>query len=125
MLGVLSVLVSSCRNPGGAKLEGTWLLDSVRPDGVTFHSVVEVSSDGRHICETRAFTNSMLAYTVTSEGTIQIKDGYLIETITKHSEPHVSVPWTNRARIVSLDKRRIVAHDDANSVEMLWKKEPE
>ena len=123
ILSALTVLLASCRHQGGAKLEGTWLLDSVRPDGVAIHSVIRVSSEGRHTCQTSAYTNSVLAFTVTSEGTFQIQDGYVVEAITKHSEPTVSVPWTNRARIVSFDKRKIVARDDAHDVQMVWTKE--
>ena len=123
ILSALAVLLSSCRHPSGAKLEGTWLLDGVSPDGVTFHSVIKVSPDGRHSCQTSAYTNSALAYTVTTEGTLQIEDGYLIETITKHSGHHVSVPRTDRARIITFDKRKIVARGDTNSVEEVWRKE--
>ena len=123
ILSALAVLLSACRHPGGAKLAGTWRLDSVGPDGVTFHSVLRVSPDGRHSCQTSAYTNSALAFTVITEGTLQIKDGYLIETVTKHNEHPVSVPRTDRARIITFDRRKMVVRNDTNSVEVVWRKE--
>ena len=122
ILALLSLL-TGCHRESNAKLAGTWLLDRVRPDGVKIHSAITIASSGRYSCQTSAFTNSSLAFAVQSEGTFQIKDRYLIDTVTRHSEPTVPIPTVFRARIIRFDDRELVAHDDTNSADVVFRKE--
>ena len=120
ILALAAVLTGCHRSP---KFEGTWVLDRVRPDGVKIHSVSKIAPDGKYLTQTSAFTNSVLAFAVKSEGTFEINDGYLIDTMTKHSEPTVPLPSVFRARIIRFDERELVAHDDANSADVVFRKE--
>ena len=42
------------------------------------------------------------------EGTLEVRDGFVIDTMTKHSQTNAPVPVTNRQRIVRMDSREMV-----------------
>jgi hypothetical protein len=120
ILALVALLTSCHRIP---KFEGSWVLDRTRPDGLKIHSVTTIAPDGKYSTQTTAFTNSVLAFAVKSEGTFEIKEGYLIDTMTKHSEPTVPLPSVFRARIIRFDGRELVARDDANAADVVFRKE--
>jgi hypothetical protein len=85
--------------------------------------VATIAANSSYSAQTSAFTNSVLAFVVKSEGTFEIKNGYLTDTMTKHSEPATPVPSVFRARIIRFDGRELVAHDDANAADVVFRKE--
>ena len=124
-LGVLSVGCSpKTGNQSTPSLQGTWLLD--RPGeginaGVTLHTTTKVDSEGRYTCETVA-TNSKRAVRFSLEGVWQIKDGYLVDTVIKHSDTNFTVPVTFRARIAHFSDHELEIYDEANSVHTVFRK---
>ena len=130
-LCAVSLLLTCCSHKRArqpvSKLEGTWLLDRVGTGvnlGVTLHTATTVDSLGRYSCATTA-TSSNRVTRFTLEGTWQVKDGYLIDTLTKHSDPTFVVPWTVRARIVRLTDQELAIHDEEHSVEAVFRRAKE
>jgi hypothetical protein len=62
------LLIGCHRTP---KFEGTWVLDRLRPDGVQIHSVATIAPDGKYSTQTSAYTNSVLVFAVTLEGSFE------------------------------------------------------
>jgi hypothetical protein len=123
--GLLSVGCSpKTGNQLTPSLQGTWLLDRVGEGinaGVTLHTTTKVDSDGRYACETVA-TNPNRAVRFSLEGVWQIKDGYLDDTVIKHSDTNFTVPATFRARIVRFTDHELEIYDEANSVHTVFRK---
>ena len=127
LLAVCLLLIGCGRNSGlrpAPSSQGTWQLDRAGTGmnlGVQLHTTTMVDSDGRYSCETVA-TGSNRVVRFTLEGTWQIKDGYLIDTVTRHSDTNIAVPWTNRARIVRITDQELAIHDEANSADAIFRK---
>ena len=94
-------------------LAGTWVVDTgsftVRPD---FSYVGQ-------------FTNSTAGKIVTNEGTFQVRDGFLIDTMTKSSGAHAHVPYITRLRIVRADAHQMVIdeNDDSGDIKIVLRKD--
>jgi hypothetical protein len=90
-------------------LPGTWVTDfgsfTVRPDG---------SYIGWH-------TNSTSGV-VTNEGTFQIRDGFLINTVTKSSRTNAHVPYVGYLRTIQANDGEIVL-DEGGGVEDVLRKD--
>jgi hypothetical protein len=76
-------------------------------DSNHFTSVATIASDGSY---TARYTNVGPAWVNEGfiEGTQQIKDGYLIDTMTKHSNTNAVLPVILRARIIQFDDHQLV-----------------
>jgi len=89
-------------------LAGTWVMDfgsfTVHPDG---------SYVGWHTNATSGI--------VTNEGIFQVRDGYLIHTMTKTSRTNAHVPYVSRERIIRADVREMVIDD--GGVELVLRKD--
>jgi len=128
---VFCILLTGCdrdsnSQPAG-RLQGTWLLDRLGTGinlGVKLHTTTKVDSDGRYSCESVA-TSSNRVVRFICEGTWQIKDGYLIDTVTNHSDTNIVVPWIVRARIVQITDQELAIHDETNSVDAIFRKAKE
>ena len=82
---------------------GLWILVSytvtVRPD-FSYVGQIAYSADSQ---------------TVTNEGTFQVRDGFLIDTKTKSSDPHAQVPLITRLRIVRADAHQLICNENDDS----------
>jgi hypothetical protein len=103
------------------KLPGTWSVDFIRSNGNRFESTIVVSSNGNYICEI-ADTRSNDVRFIDIEGTLQVKDGFLIDIITKHSMVTNGHPWTNREQIVRMNDRELVVKVEGTSFESIYRK---
>jgi hypothetical protein len=124
LLIAVCFLLSSCDRSDArlhAKLQGTWILDRTRPDG-SIHTRTVIHSDGAYTCQTVARDNSNHVYKFELEGTFETRDGYLIDTVRKHTDTNFPVPTVFRARIISMTDRELVIHDEANSVDGVFEK---
>jgi len=101
----LCLLLSACKQQlsGDANLQkqltGTW---SSWWGGGSLTNVTTVSADG-HYSRIGVGTNGMVL--ARCEGVLKVQDGCLVDTMTKHSEPNVPLPYTNRAAIVRAGDR--------------------
>jgi len=95
-------------------LAGAWTLDgsssyTARPDG-TF---------------VRVFTNFNTGRVVTNEGTFQVKDGFIFETVTKSSRTNTHVPITSHSWIIRAEANQIVVidGDPGGNVQHIFRRE--
>lgn len=89
------------------KLSGRWVFDAKFATGHVIHGTTTLAPDGRYFTELDLGRTNGLRI-VNMEGTFHVTDGFLIEAVTKHSQTNVSVPYTNRSRIIRIDDRELV-----------------
>jgi len=99
-------------------LPGTWHSD-VAPQT---ESKFMVSANGDFECKTtfQGDTNGM--QTIELEGTFQVKDGILIETVTKSSQTNAHVPFVSRARVIQADDHEMVISPLNRTNRIVWEK---
>jgi len=105
----------------GRNLQGTWVLKRVGADG-SFHSQITITTNGNYVCQNIQRDNSNHVYTFQLKGTFQLSDGYLIDTVTNHSDTNFAVPSVFRAKIVRISDGELVVHDETNSVDAVFRK---
>ena len=84
-----------------SKLTGTWVFDF--DDNV--QSVITVAPNGSYVCHVEGLTNGRV---VKLEGTMQIKDGFVIDLCTNDSQTNAAVPRTMRGRIIRMNDHEMV-----------------
>jgi hypothetical protein len=87
---------------------GTWLYEVDKPNGWHFESKTSVASDGRYICHGVTMGTNQIPLAFEIEGTLEVREGFVIDTMTKSSETNAPVPVTHRQRIVRMDGREMV-----------------
>jgi hypothetical protein len=98
------------------KLVGGW----VAKDKDGLHNVTTIHSDSGFTCSVTPEDNMGLLYYF--KGTLQIKNGILIETITNHSDTNVHLPFISRMNLVSLKNNNFVVKVDGTTNELVfWK----
>ena len=89
-------------------------------DSEGLHDVRDIRSDGSFTVSVIPANNWGLLYHF--EGTLQIKNGNLIETITNHSDTNVHVPFTLREQIVHINDNRFIVRTNGTTNELIfWK----
>ena len=76
-------------------LPGTW--------SMSFGSMT-VQPDGSYVLQ---FTVSPTSGLVTNEGTFQVRDGFLIDTVTKSYRTNAQVPYVTHTRIIQANAREM------------------
>jgi RNA polymerase sigma factor (sigma-70 family) len=92
------------------ELPGTWT--ETGADGVI--KTITINSDGHTTMKISGHSSG------SSEGTCQVKNGFLIATITKSSQL-IRLPLTESVRIIRMDDRELVVQGDQNS-QVVYKK---
>jgi hypothetical protein len=118
-LSFLSVilLLTGCNRHSDAAIPkemlGTWVAEGVYPQAGGFKSTMTIAPNGGYTCHlvSHNASNATRAYEI--EGAFQIKDGVLIDTMTKHSQTNAPVPTTFHEGIVRMDRREMVLSDDS------------
>jgi hypothetical protein len=125
---LLSQLSCSKRNPAptGASLQrqlaGTWITERTPFPVANFQCTTIIDSDGNY--EVRGQTPiSNILHPFQLRGIFQIKDGWLIDTMTSHSDLTNSeqLPYVNKYQIVKLSDSELVLKYPAG--EVLYRKE--
>ena len=52
---------------------------------------------------------------VTNEGNLEVRDGFLIDTVTRSSRTNTRVPYVKRARIIQADDRELIIDNGGKS----------
>ena len=89
-------------------LPGTWVFEARYASGSSARSTVEVAQDASYVGTTFLPGRTNGPRSIRQEGTWRVKDGVLIDTITKDSQTNAPTPNTNYARIVSIDDQKLV-----------------
>ena len=98
-----------------SRLAGTWVVDM----GGNVQQVIATALNGSYVCQLVGLTNGGIRRL---EGTVQIKNGFLIDLCTYDSQTNAGVPRTNSARIVRMNDHEMVLHRDENSSETVVRK---
>jgi hypothetical protein len=105
------LLATACKREevsGDAKMQkmlaGVWTAD-LEIGGI---SDVTVAQDGRYFCTLTVPGRTNEPRIFNSEGTFRVHEGNLIDTMTRYNRTNRSVPLTNRAQIVRLDRHELV-----------------
>jgi len=105
---VVSLLLTGCGRRDARlqqALTGTWVVDL----GNNIRSVNIIGANTGFAAQVTGFTNGSV---VRIEGTFRVRNGELIETVTKDSQPNEKVPFVVRGHIIHLDDRELVARWD-------------
>lgn len=95
------------------ELLGTWVTEGVYPQAGGFKSTLTVAPNGGYACHVVSHNASNATRAFEIEGTLQVKDGVLSDTMTKHSQTNAPVPITFHYRIVRMDRREMVLSDES------------
>lgn len=121
LLLALTATLAGCKRPASSLSAGTWKCDLDDPRGGHFRSTVILDSQGRYVCNGSVPTSSgVRAFTV--EGTMKIDGGFIVDTMTKHSNTNAQLPHTSRAKIIRLSEGEIVAKWEGTEAESTMRK---
>ena len=89
------------------RLPGTWIFErDLRV--IHFRSVTTVASNGSYVSQITVTKSNSTPDTLSLQGTWQVKDGFLVDTITNDSDKTVRLPYTKSERILRADERELV-----------------
>jgi hypothetical protein len=112
----LVFVLAGCSRRGDARLQedltGTWVATGSNANGGGFKSTVDISPNGNYLCQLVGSSKSGQNQTNSLEGNFMIRDGEVIDTVTKRDSIHETVPNSTRARIIRIDGREMVLHWD-------------
>ncbi len=121
---VLIATVAGCKHEqrfASSLSAGTWACELDYPSGGHYQSTMMLDSEGHYVCHgSVANTNGAQVFTI--EGTMKIEEGFVVDTMTKHSNPNASLPHTSRAKIIRQSEREMVAKWEGAEVESTMRK---
>ena len=133
---ILIVLLTACKKhnefkPANSEAElqqqlaGTWKTERDFTNGGSFQSTVMIAPNGAYVGGITNFgRKSFKTYHV--EGTWEIKDGFLTDTLTNHSDTNARPPFVSSERIIRFSTNELVVQFESgpsNSIEAVFKKE--
>jgi hypothetical protein len=80
-----------------------------------------LDSEGHYVCH-GSVTSTNGTRTFTIEGTMKIEEGFVVDTMTSHSNTNAPLPYTSRAKIIRQSEREIVAKWEGAEVESTIRK---
>lgn len=107
------------------RLVGTWKHSEDFTNGSTFESTVTVAANGTYVCDMAKFSRTLYR-AIHIEGQWEIKDGFLIDTMTLNtSVTNGHLPIVSQNKIIRFDTDDLVVRDTASSAfdEMAYHKE--
>jgi len=124
-LFVLVFLLTACNHRSDAavrrNLPGAWHFDlsSTADGGGT--STFTIATNGDFVCQTVVASGIP---TIELAGTFQVADGYLIETVSRSTQPKARVPFVSRAQIIQADAQEMIVSFDGTNKIVLKKATP-
>ena len=109
---ILCLLLTACGRSDARiqkQVTGMWLVDI----GKNVRSLNVIRPDGGFAAKVAGFTNGSV---VTIEGTFLVKNGALVETVTKSSQPDEKVPFVVHGKIISLTPQEMITQWDTQPV---------
>jgi hypothetical protein len=89
------------------KVAGTWIVDSQSPKGISIKGTVTILADKRFISRATVTIGDQ-KQEIGYEGRWEVKDGFLIETITKSNTKMAPVGDTTRDKIIRVNNEELV-----------------
>ena len=125
LLLVSTVMLAGCKREQGSSSPlsaGTWACELDYPSGGHYHSTITLDSEGRYVCNgSVTSTNGIRTFTVA--GIMKMEEGFVVDTMTKHSNTNAKLPYTSRAKIIRQSEREIVAKWEGAEVESTMRRE--
>jgi hypothetical protein len=87
-------------------LTGAWHVVPFLPGGDSGSKIIYTISPNGDFTRQGIFTNGLHSFDMS--GTLQVQDGYLIETVTNSSQKRVHIPRVSREKIIRADDREVV-----------------
>jgi hypothetical protein len=101
-------------------LQGAWHADFSRTPDSGSRSTFTIAANGDFV---REGVDSHGAPLNRLAGTIQITDGFLIETVTNTTQPNTTVPYVLRARIIHADDKELIFRFGGARVDSILRKD--
>jgi hypothetical protein len=104
------------------KLAGIWKTTRIP---AVYQSTVTVASNGIYVCDVTDFSR-VPSKSDHLEGQWEIKDGFLIDTVTNSSATNIQLPMVLRAKIIQFNGDKLVLHVEharSNLEEVVFEKE--
>ena len=121
LLLALAAVLAGCKRPVSALSAGTWKCEQAYPSGGRFQSTVILDSQGHYVCNGSITTsNGVRPFTI--EGTMKVDDGFIVDTMTKHTNTNAPLPHTWRAKIIRLSEDEVVAKWEGAPAETTMRK---
>ena len=109
---ILCLLLTACGRSDARiqkQMTGMWAVDI----GNNVRSLNVIRPDGRFAAKITGFTNGSV---VMIEGTFLVKNGGLVETVTKSSQKDEKVPFVVHGKIISLTPHEMITQWDTQPV---------
>jgi hypothetical protein len=115
-IGLLALGCNKQTAPTQNKLVGTWVFETNNPNGEKFTSTITVGADGLYVGHITSLEHSNTLREFDLEGTWQIKDGVLIDIMTKHSgTTNENLKIGSRAQIIQFNQQQLIVRSLDNS----------
>src|ERR1041385_8332911 len=111
LLLALTVTLAGCKRQHGSASRltaGTWKCELDYPSEGHYQSTMTLDSEGRYACN-GSVTSSNWVRAFTVQGIMKVEEGFVVDTMTNHSNTNAVLPHTTRAKIISLNEDEIVA----------------
>lgn len=114
------LLLAGCGRQGDAQrlqqLQGTWIYTRNNVTGDDFKSTITIDATGNYLCEIESRDQQdHNNRTFSLAGYMKIRGGFLIDTMTKHSNTNAVLPTIFTNRIVRMNDTEIVMRMDTNA----------
>jgi hypothetical protein len=113
------MLLAGCNRQSDAQarknLTGTWTLSGDNSVASHFKSTITVDPSGDYVCQV-VLQSRWDGVTRTNDlaGRWEVRDGILIDTMTKHSSTNARLPMISRSRVVRSGRRELVINVETN-----------
>jgi hypothetical protein len=112
ILALTAFVLAGCGRQGDSKpanlFPGAWVGTGSYVNGWSFKSTVIIGPSSNYVCQVVSFSNSGESRTNSLEGTFEIRDGVLTDTVTKLNNTNMSLPTSTPVRIVRVDDQAMV-----------------
>src|SRR4051794_35860345 len=109
VLLLLALAFAGCKRRSASGLKaGTWVCRVDYPTGGHFESKTALDPEGHYACDGTVIRSNGVKKTFKIEGTMEIKDGFLVDTWTNRTDTNAPIPHTSRAQILKQTTDEVV-----------------
>lgn len=110
---ILTLLLAGCSRHGDARvrknLPGMWTISGDDVEGSHFKSTITVDPSGDYVCQMVAESRwDGVTRTSNIAGKFDVRDGLLIDTMTRNSNTNAKLPIIFSARVVRSDGQELI-----------------
>lgn len=110
--GIVLLVLAECNRDPDARakelLTGTWLMSAQYGGAQMATYTITVGPDGKYACSVVVSAQSGRQHIFQMQGTWQVQNQVLIDTMTNHSSTNATIPLVSRGHIVRLDNSEML-----------------